>query len=356
MIGERIQQARKASGLSLRALAEKAGVTAMAISKYENNQSTPSSDVLLALAKALGVRVEYFFRQAAVKLEHVEYRHFPGMPEKEKGKIEAYVQDQAERWVELEAFVPTPWSVPFNVPENLPPQINNYDEIEEVAVSVREAWNLGLNPVPDLTDTFESYGIIVFAAGLDAEQQCDGLAAKANGKPVIVVNKDRPGDRQRFTLAHELGHLVLKGRLVKGLHVEMACNRFAGAFLVPKEMVFKALGQRRTWLEPQELALLKAEYGLSMGGWTYRARDLGILPQIHMRSLWNHFHEHGWDKKEPDPQYPQEKTRLFKQLIYRALAEDLIGESKAAEMLGMSLKALHACRNMECPDEAAANQ
>lgn len=352
MIGERIKQARAAAGLSLRDLAEQAGISAMAISKYERDENTPSSDVLLALGKALGVRVEYFFRQAEVKLEQVDYRHLPDMPEKEKGKIEAFVRDQVERWVDLEVFVPTPWSAPFQIPENLPRHIDHYDEIEEVAVSVRKAWNLGLNPVPDLTDTLESHGIIVFAATLDADQQCDGLAAKANDKPVIVVNKDRPGDRQRFTLAHELGHLVLKGRLANGLHVETACNRFAGAFLVPKEMVFKALGQRRTWLEPQELALLKAEYGLSMGGWTYRARDLGILPQIHMRSLWNLFREHGWEKKEPDPQYQPEETRLFKQLVYRALAEDLIGESKAAELLGLSLKALHACRKMECPDEA----
>ena len=86
MIGERIQQARKASGLSLRALAETTGVTAMAISKYENDQSTPSSDVLLALGKALDVRVEYFFRQAEVKLEQVDYRHHLDMPEKVKGK------------------------------------------------------------------------------------------------------------------------------------------------------------------------------------------------------------------------------------------------------------------------------
>ena len=72
MIGERIQQARKASGFSMRDLAEKAGISAMAISKYENNKSTPSSGVLLALAKALGVRTEYFFRQVSVKLENVK--------------------------------------------------------------------------------------------------------------------------------------------------------------------------------------------------------------------------------------------------------------------------------------------
>lgn len=355
MIGERIRQARNAAGLSLRALADKAGVTAMAISKYENGQSTPSSEVLLALAKALGVRVEYFFRQAALKLDHVEYRHLPSMLEKEKRKIESSVVDQVERWVELEAFIPTPWSKPFELPKGLPARIDNYDEIEDVAVLMRHAWDLGLNLIPDLTDTLESYGIIVLATHLDGDKQCDGLAAKINGKPVIVVSSDRPGDRQRFTLAHELGHLVLEGRLGKGLQLEAACHRFAGAFLVPKAMVLKALGERRTWIEPQELSLLKAEYGLSMAAWTYRARDLGILPLIHFRSLWNLFREHGWDKKEPDPQHPQEETRLFKQLIYRAVAEDLIGESKASELLGISVKAFHASRNLE-DSHAAAHQ
>jgi len=354
MIGDRIKQARTAFGLSTRALAERAGVSAMAISKYENNQSVPSSDVLLALAKALGVRTEYFFRHTQVELKEVEYRTHPDIPVKEKNKILAGAQDQVERWLELEDFLPTPWSKPFGVPVEVPARIKNYDQIEEVANAVRGAWQLGLNPIPDLIDTFESRGIKVFVAHYRGDMKFDGFAAKADGMPVIVINEDSPGDRQRFTLAHELGHLVMHGRLAKNMDEETACNRFAGAFIVPKEKVFEALGERRSWLEPQELMLLKFEFGLSMGGWTYRARDLGILPQQRMRELWQMFRANGWKEKEPGPQYGQEKTRLFKQLVYRALAEDLIGETKAAELLGMSLSELSACRNMEYPDATKA--
>ena len=61
MLGARLHQARKANGLSLRALAEKVGVSAMMLSKYEREESTPSSSVLIELSKALGVRAEYFF-------------------------------------------------------------------------------------------------------------------------------------------------------------------------------------------------------------------------------------------------------------------------------------------------------
>jgi len=107
MIGERIQQARKASGLSMRDLAEKAGISAMAISKYESNKNTPSSGVLLAMSKALGVRTEYFFRQAKVELKEVEYRKHSKLPKKILNKIEGDVIEQIERYLQLEEILPT---------------------------------------------------------------------------------------------------------------------------------------------------------------------------------------------------------------------------------------------------------
>ncbi len=81
---------------------------------------------------------------------------------------------------------------------------------------------------------------------------------------------------------------------------------------------------------------------------------IGILGKGAHKLLWKQYLRK-WKKaeKEPGDQYPKEQTRLFPRLVYRALAEDIIGESKAAELLGMSVSALHACRKMECPNEAA---
>ncbi len=144
---------------------------------------------------------------------------------------------------------------------------------------MRRAWHLGQSAIPNLIDTLELHGIKVFTTSFDGEQKVDGLWAKVNTKPVVVIrDKDCPGDRQRLTLAHELGHLALKGRLSKDLDEEKACNRFAGAFLVPKEVVFAILGKERTWVEPRELQLLKEEWGLSMAGWMLRARDVKFCP------------------------------------------------------------------------------
>ena len=251
----------------------------------------------------------------------------------------------------MEDFIPTPWSKKFALSKGIPAKIESYDDIENIADTMRHKWDLGLNPIPDLIDTLESKGIKVVITQYDGHKVFNGLSATVNSTPVVVVGQSWPGDRQRFTLAHELGHLVLGGRLVKELNEEKTCHRFAGAFLVPKEKVIEHLGEGHNWLEPQELHSLKHEYGLSMQGWIHRAEDSGILSKTNAGKMWGYFRKHNWKKTEPGMQYPQETTRLFEQRVYRALAEDLISESKAAELLGMSVMALHACRIMECPDD-----
>ncbi|MFV1983012.1 MAG: helix-turn-helix domain-containing protein, partial [Thiohalomonadales bacterium] len=345
-------QARKASGLSLRSLAEKAGISAMAISKYERGNSVPSSGVMLSLAKALGVRTEYFFRRVSVTLENVNHREHHQLPEKEEQKVLADVKEQLERWIELEEIVPVPWSIPFSRPDHVIAQINSYDEIEVVAVQVRDFWQLGLNAIPDLIDTLEKKGIKVLITKYDGHKYFNGLSAQVGGAPVVVVGKNWSGDRQRFTLAHELGHLILHGLLSDELDEELACHRFAGAFLAPSEMVKDSLGERRSRIELQELFLLKHEWGLSMQAWSYRARNLNIISDVTHKELWRNYMRH-WkaEGKEPGKQYEHEKTRLYEQLVYRALAEDVISESKGAELLGMSVMDFHACRKMECPND-----
>lgn len=356
MLGERIKQARIAAGLSLRDLAEQAGITAMAISKYERGQIKPSSDVLLRLAKALGVRTEYFLRQKAVALEGVEYRKHDKLPTKEERRILGDVLEQLERWIELESFIPGPWSKLFALPKGLPKHIDSFDDIEGVCESIREAWQLGLGSIRNLVEVLEEQGIKVFLTKHDSDEKFDGMSAMANDQPIIVAGSDKtkwPGDRQRFTIAHELGHLILKGRLSSKLDEERACNRFAGAFLVPRQEAQKALGASRTWIEPREFYLLKHEWGLSMRAWLYRASDLGIVSKPASRELWNYFDNQGWKKKEPGDSYPVECAPRYKQLVFRALAEEMIGESKAAELLGVSLSELNAQRHMEVGGEAS---
>ena len=351
MLNERLQQARQARGLSLRALAERVGVSAVMLSKYERGQSVPSSNVLLELSDALGVRTEYFFRKAKISLERVQHRnkHRWKLPKLAEAKVLADVRDQLERWQVLDSVVPAPWSVRFSLPQDLPNPVVNLDEVENIAVRVREHWDLGLNPIPDLIDTLEARGLKVFTTRFD-DPRFEGMSARADHHHVVVVGQNWPGDRQRFTLAHELGHLVLDEQLAQELDKEKAADRFAGAFLAPKAKVTETLGNRRRSLEVYELYLLKQEFGLSIGGWSYRARDVGVIARSTHSAFWRMLAKKGWNKVEPGEPLPPETPRLFEQTVYRALGEDLISESKAAELLSISVWSLAASRRMEPVD------
>lgn len=348
MFAERLTRARKASGLSMKALATEVGVSANAIKKYEHGINMPSSTNLLSLARALNVRTEYFFRSVKVELEGIEYRKRASTPKKILNQINGDVMEQAERWKELLDLYPDSVKpVPkFSLPTNLPKQVSTDQEIEAIAETMRAAWSLGLNPIPDMIDTLESMGVMVICTSVESKKKFDGLAGNIGRTPVVVISASQPGDRQRFTLAHELGHLVLQDRLQEGLDEEKACNMFAGAFLLPKQAVFQHLGELRHAVEPRELYLLKHEFGISMLAILHRAFQCGVISAPIKLQFFKHFGRLGWRTLEPEEQYPKESTYLFKLLVYRALGEDYIGESKAAELMGMSVSSFHKKRKL----------
>ena len=349
MIGERLQRARKGAGLALRALAEQADLSHTTISKFEKELQKPSSAQLIKLAKILGVRTEYFFRLETLKIEGIEYRKKSTLPQKSLDKIQADIFDQAERWHELLNLYPQSPIQPFALPDGLPEQISDAEQIEALAETVRAQWKLGLNCIPDMIDTLESQGIMVISSTVDSEHKFDGLAGTINAMPLIVVGANWTGDRQRFTLAHELGHLLLKGRLAESLldDEETLCNRFAGAFLLPKQTLIEQLGKNRHRLENEELYLLKHEFGLSMQGVLFRALQTAIITPAIFQSIYKAFSLKRWRTREPKEQYPSEQTILFKQLVYRALAEEYFTESKAAELLGLPVAKFHQQRTLE---------
>lgn len=346
MIGERLKRARSAAGLSMAKLGKAAGVSANMIKKYEHNDSMPSSSVLIKMAEALEVRSEFFFRPATVKLAGIEYRKKASTPQKVLDKIAADVLDQAERWFELKNLWPDFPISDYEHPANLP-GISTLDDIEAFSVAVRKAWQLGLNPLPDMIDMLESKGILVIVTGSDQADQVDGMKASVEQQPVIVISSQWPGCRQRFTLAHELGHLLLDNLLPEHINEEQACNRFASAFLLPREGAIEHLGAQRQSIDWKELYLLKHEYGLCMASILYRCRDLGILTQQKYHSLFIQFSSNGWRKQEPGHPYPKEQTLLFEQLVYRGAGEGLISDSKAAELLKMPVAQFRQDKMME---------
>lgn len=329
-IGERIRRARRAAGLSMRELADRVGISHQAIFKYERGQDVPSSGVLLRLADVLGVKIEYFFRTRTAKICGPAYRKLSSLPKKAERAVLEQIQEWLERYLEVEELFPGEIRR-FALPSGLDPRVSSLEEVERVSEDLRVAWELGLDPIKDLTELLEEEGIRVgLVDGVDGFDAC--TFPTEDGDPIIAVKRGLPGDRQRFNLAHELGHIVLKPG--EGVDPEAAARRFAGAFLVPQAAARRELGRQRRNLSPYELHLLKHKYGLSMQGWIYRSKDLGIISERVSKDLFRLFKQRGWHLREPGDALPPEEPKYMERLVMRALAEDLISVSRAAELLG----------------------
>ena len=333
-IGLRIQQARRRRGLSLRDLAGAgAGVSATTLSKYERGESAPDSAALLRISKALGYGLDFFLRPVRVGEIQPAYRKGDGLSKKGERQVVEEVRDWLERYLEAERV----WggAHPFRRTEGCPYPVRSFDDVEDAAVRLRQSWEIGLDPVEDLTGHLEDNGVRVGRVAAPADFDACAFWADADGAvPVVATNRDRPGDRQRYNLAHELGHLVLavEGDRAAGFTEEKACHRFAGAFLAPRPTLVADLGEHRKRLSPNELLILKQKYGLSMNALVYRARDLGVISEAEKGRLFDAFEAAGWRTEEPgEPVEAEEPTRL-RLLVLQALAEGLIGRRRAEEL------------------------
>jgi len=342
-LGIRLQQARKAARLSLRDLGNIVGLSHAAIKKYEDGQVYPSSEMVIMLAKSLNVRVDFFFRPVKVSLGQIKFRKRKELNAKAEDAIAFAVLGQIERRFELESLYPTPPVPHFTLPPDFPNEIMHLEELEIASLKLRYSLQLGLAPIHDLINALEDHGVRVFIIDTP-EQHFDGLSTIINDQPVIVISSGWPGDRQRFSLAHELAHYVLANRLSQHVDEEEACNRFAGSFLIPKDALIQAIGKSRLAIDWQELLLLKEQFQISMGCLSHRLIDLKIISEPYYKRLMTRFRQRGWHKKEPGLQIPSEKANAFDQLLYHALAEGYIGEQKAAELLSCTLTQLKTKR------------
>jgi len=319
--------------MTLDGVADQVHVTKQAVSKYENGMSTPSSGVLLRLSQALDVSVDFLIRPTPIQVQAPRFRALAKATAGTRTRLEAYAQDVMERRLELESIV---------YGEQVPRYagirgyaISDPCEAEAAAIECRMRMSLGEAPIADMVALLESSHVRTFTARLDAVGM-DGLSDWATPSvPYIVELSHAPGDRQRFTLAHELGHIVLGcPRNWTSKQEDAAANRFAAAFLVPATALRDALGGGRKRIGWDELLRFKEVYRVSMGSLVMRTRDIGIITKSAYSTMWVEMGSRGWKTNEP-VEIPREPVEGMRILVERALCEKLIGPRKAAELLAM---------------------
>jgi Zn-dependent peptidase ImmA (M78 family)/DNA-binding XRE family transcriptional regulator len=334
MINERIRRARILRGLSLDDLAQKMGdVTKQGLSKFEQGKITPNSTRLIQLANALEVKPEYFFRRDSVVLAPLEFRKLVKMPRYRQLQVEEQIRDHLERYIALERCFD---SANINVPAIAARSIvvSSVEEAENAAVKLREQWKIGGDAIANLTELLEEHGIKV--ALLDGFDDFDGACAATQDDlhVLVALNSSRPGERMRFTAAHELGHWVMAlPEAMPEKAKETCCHRFAGAFLYPAERVQMDFGNhQRSRVHPRELLIAKQLYGVSMQVVLRRLKDLSLLSEAGYKSINIQFSVNGWRKSEPGALSAEHPSR-FESLVYWGLAEDLFSISRASEFL-----------------------
>lgn len=342
MLSQRLKQLRLARGWSLDDLSESLNglVTKQALSKYEKGLSQPSIKVVTKIAELFGVKSANLFAEPSVQVQMLAYRKCASLPKREENMVEGMVAQALEERVALQEKVGEPF------PLNLPPtkyRVSSLDDAELAANELRKHWELGNSPISSVVGLLEDQFIHVFTFESSSEK-FDGISAiAANDSGVViaaaVVSRDGvAGERQRFSLMHEVGHLVLD--VADDLDEEKAAHRFAGAFLAPAEQLRKEIGEHRTTVQLKELFMLKRRFGASAQALAFRMRDLGIINDSSYKWLCIQFNHNRMRRNEPDP-LPQEEPQWMKRTVLRAFSEGLITADEANHLTGESYEAVH---------------
>ena len=343
--GDRLRLARLRAGLSLAALAEKLEerVTPQAINKYEKGEMMPSSSVLVALAKTLDVSLDFLMSNQVVALGGVEFRKRVSVTEREKSLVESEVIDHVERYLAIEAILDLP-DEESALDKLEPVTVNAPEDAEDLANQLRANWKLGRDPIPSMTALLEERNVRVLQ--IEGPDGFSGLTCRVRrpgNKPSIpvIVRRHVTVERDRFTLAHELAHGIIKDTVTG--KSEKAMDRFAAAFLMPAEHLKNEIGARRTSVGYNELVQLKRLYGVSMWALLMRLCAVGVISDAALKNLYR-TPARAWLKSEPEPLEEGgdigqlEQPRQFEAYVYRALAEGLIPTVKAATLLKKSIR------------------
>jgi Zn-dependent peptidase ImmA (M78 family)/transcriptional regulator with XRE-family HTH domain len=343
--GHRIQRLRSANGLNQAQLAEVAVIPTGAVSMAEHGRQALDTAALARVAKALGCRADYLTRpQTQLASTRPWLRAYADASKK---AVDRYVADSETAIEAFDILRLRP------IPETLPhfeDDTNDEDAIEDFAGEVRHVAGLESGDVVgNCIRRTESLGVIVLPMHDELGRHM-GLSQRVDDLPVIRVSRPRltedntvtpSGDRQRFTVAHELGHLSLHATMPppttaeQARLVEQQAHRFAGAFLTPADALLADLDRLGGRVTLTTLSELKKTWGVAIKMLVVRLRQLGRIDDQHARSLYKQISARKWNKTEPVPVGHENAIWLTK-----ALTRAGHDSTTAADTLGLAARYL----------------
>lgn len=331
--GKRLTMARHLAGLRKSELAQAVGKSPTAVTGWESGAKRPTPSTVAHLALRLGVDPSFFTVAADEVVVPSSAPHFRSLR-----ATTQIARDQALSYGQLAFGIAVTLERHVEFPDvAIPTHPVDADDLddggpEEAARLVRREWGMGVGPVGHLLRLMENHGaLIVFSPSQTAS--VDAYSFDSTRRPVVVLNPLKHDYyRQRFDLAHELGHLVMHadsepgGRLVEG-----QAHRFASELLMPEASVASALPTAMNASAWISLARLKEQWGVSMQALLFRARRLGVLGDVSYRNAMTTVSARGWRRNEPGQVRILEQPSLLPRAVELLASEGIDEQLLASE-------------------------
>lgn len=304
IFGDRVKQLREMHSMTQLGLADAIpGLTQSHISRIEKDQSQPDDESVALLAATLGVAPEFFSRPPSAELS----AHSPQLRARsrltQRSKMSALqwgrlVYEQHERLRELANPLPVRLPTLYGVTPSA------------AAKEIRALLGFSQNqPLPYLVLAAERVGVTVLGLPI-SDGSLDAYCAWRGEEPIVGLLDGVPGDRLRFSLAHELGHLVMHRLRDVSRDIEVEADAFAAELLTPLDAIANEMPSRPTL---SSLTMLKTRWGVSVKSLIRRARELQVIDQDRATSLYRQISSRGWNRAEPG-HVPREKPRALRKL------------------------------------------
>jgi Zn-dependent peptidase ImmA (M78 family)/transcriptional regulator with XRE-family HTH domain len=309
--GERVKQVRELRGLTQTKLAKSIGVHQSEIAQIESGKITPSDAILERISFKTGFPIRFFKQPTSFEFPFgsLLYRARASIPAKTKNEAYQFAKTIFEVLYALQNHKNIVNRIPLNLPR--------LDEgPSNAAIQARSSFGLSPDsPIDNLVNVIEKNGVTVMALPITIDKM-DAFSlwfGVNKQQPVIALtNNSSPGDRLRFSISHELAHLIMHHPMTGNIQdMENEANLFAEEFLMPKESMLKELTSPVTILG---LMHMKSRWKVSIQALIRRAYRLQIISAIQYRYLMYQLSSRYGRKKEPID-INVEKPRLLGQLV-----------------------------------------
>lgn len=306
-----------------------------ALSNIETGKISFDEELAIKLSKALNFPVSFFKKEKSfTRLSKFYYRKRNAFTASELVPLEAKIEAIKYGYSELLKLVE------INIQKLPEMPVTDKNRPEEIGRLFRLFLGLNNDPIEDFVSIVERLGIAVLFINVKSDKFSGLTIQTDNNAPLIVINKNMPNDHKKFTIAHELGHLIMHipfaedPDFISSLEdldvVEKQADSFAGAFLIPREQA-KYTFRDITY---SKLDDLKIYWKVSKQAILYRAKEVGVINDVRFKNLFIELSRRGERKNEKINVYLDSPT-LFKKIIKyyeeslkysrKQIAEDVIG-------------------------------